>query len=419
MRPLRFCLLTTFYPPWGFGGDAIHVARLARALAERGHLVTVVHAREAYRALKGPRHWASDGVPGVEVIPIDSGLGQLSPLATYLSGRPLMTRQRIESALASGFDVIHFHNPSLLGGPALLAMCRGIKLYTAHEQWLLCPTHALWKYKRRICEQPQCWRCTLTYRRPPQPWRSTALLERSLSHLDALIVPSRSSERLHERFARLVRIERLPHFVPDVGEAPPPTGGTAHERPYFLFVGRLEPIKGVETLLSVFRRRPEDLLIAGVGSLESSLRRKAAELPNVFFLGWVDGDRLDLLYRGALATIVPTRGHESFGLVTVEAFARGTPAIVHGVGALHELIEDSGAGIAYRSREELDTALTLIASSPGLRDELGRRGRAAYLERWTTEAHLSRYFGLIAEIARGHGNDELAAAAQGPASVPG
>ena len=55
MKPLRFCHLTTFYPPCNFGGDGIGVQRLCRALARRGHHVTVVHDVDAYNALhRGP-----------------------------------------------------------------------------------------------------------------------------------------------------------------------------------------------------------------------------------------------------------------------------------------------------------------------------------------------------------------------------
>ena len=54
-KPLRFCFLTTFYPPFHFGGDAIGIRRLARALVRRGHHVTVVHDVDTWRALaKGP-----------------------------------------------------------------------------------------------------------------------------------------------------------------------------------------------------------------------------------------------------------------------------------------------------------------------------------------------------------------------------
>jgi len=392
---MRFCMLTTFYPPWSFGGDAIQVRRLAHALGDAGHDVTVVHSPEAHRVLGGRPGPPPAPHPRVEVVPIDARAGPLSPLATYMTGRPALTRRRIERVLSHGFDVLHFHNPSLLGGPALLAMGEGIKLYTLHEQWLVCPTHVLFKYRSRVCEKPDCWRCTLSYRRPPQPWRSTGLVERSLDHVDALLAPSRTTAALHDRYAARVRIERLPHFIADPGDGPAP----APERPYFLYVGRLERIKGVGTLLDAFRRRrSEDLVIAGDGPLLPELRAAAADLPHVRFAGWLDGPELDELYRRALAVVVPTVGHESFPLVLLECFARGRPALVHRFGALAELADESGAALAYSSEDELHDGLARLAGDPAMRAELGARGRRAYLDRWTPEAHLERYLGLIEEL---------------------
>jgi len=401
-------MLTTFYPPWSFGGDGIQVRRLARALADRGHEVTVVHSREGFAALSRRGAEAQLADDGCTVVPIDAGLGRLSPLATYLSGRPLATRRQLGAVLDGGFDVLHFHNPSLLGGPALLEMGTGLKLYTAHEQWLLCPSHVLWRHGR-VCERPPCGRCELSNRRPPQLWRWTNLLQRSLRHVDALIAPSRTSAILHTRLSPPPPIEHLPHFAPV-----PPAGvePERRERPYFLFVGRLESIKGVEILLAAFRaRREQELLIAGAGSQETALRRAAADLPHVRFLGWVGAERLERLYRGALAVLVPTVGHESFGLVAVEGFARGTPAVLHRFGALAELAEDSGAALSYRSPSELDAALERLAADPVLRGELGDRGRDAYHDRWTPDVHLSGYLGLIERLAHERGGRELEAAA--------
>ena len=51
MAKLRFCFVTTFYPPYNFGGDGIGVQRLARALARRGHDVTVVSDTDAFATL--------------------------------------------------------------------------------------------------------------------------------------------------------------------------------------------------------------------------------------------------------------------------------------------------------------------------------------------------------------------------------
>ena len=419
-RPLRFCMATTFYPPWSFGGDAIMVRRLAGALADRGHEVTVVHSAEGYAAMTGgPPDAAAEADPRIRVVAIDAGTGRLSPLATYLTGRPLLAGRALAAALDEPFDVVHFHNPSLLGGPQALALGSGIKLYTAHEQWLVCPTHVLWKYQQRVCEKPDCVRCTLSYRRPPQLWRSTSLVERSVAHLDALICPSETSRRLHGRFARMTRIERIAHFLPDPGETAPAAGEGARSapadsaRPYFLYAGRLESIKGVDTLVRAFaRRRSEDLLIAGQGTLEERLREQAAGLPHVRFLGWQSPADLDALYRGALAVLVPTAGHESFGLVPVEAFARATPVVARDFGALSELLVDSGGGLPFDTDAQLDAALDRIAVDPGLRARLGRRGRAAFEARYTEQPHLTAYLELIGELAEGRGELELGALAR-------
>ena len=407
MPALRVCMLTTFYPPWSFGGDAIQVRRLARALASRGHHVTVVHSLEAYRALAGDRSVEPpvDQHDGVRVVHVDARAGALSPLATQVTGRPLLARRAIARALEPGFDVLHFHNPSLLGGPGMLRMGSAVKLYTLHEQWLVCPTHVLWKDKREVCVNPHCVRCQLVYRRPPQAWRHTGLVDRSVAALDALIAPSRTSARLHARFSDRVHIEQLPHFVEDPG----PTVPHAHGRPYFLYAGRLESIKGVDRAISAFRRRrSEDLLVVGDGTLRASLEHQAEGLDNVHLLGWRSPGELASLYRGALAVIVPTLGHEAFGLVAVEAFAHGTPAVVPRFGALGELIEDSGAGLSYRDEHELDAGLATVAGDPDMRDELGRRGRAAFLARWTADRHIERYLALVAAMAERRGDGRLA-----------
>ena len=177
-RPIRFCMLTTFYPPWNFGGDGIHV-RAARPRA-RGP-----RSRGDGRAARRRRTGCCPGTarrpqqrPGVERRR-RSTMARLARWGTTSRGRPLGARRQLERVLGRGFDVLHFHNPSLLGAPALLGMGEGMKLYTAHEQWLLCPSHVLWKRTGRVCENPPCRSCEITHLRPPQPWRRSSLLERS------------------------------------------------------------------------------------------------------------------------------------------------------------------------------------------------------------------------------------------------
>ena len=79
-------------------------------------------------------------------------------------------------------------------------------------------------------------------------------------------------------------------------------------------------------------------------------------------------------------------------------------------------MEESGGGIGYRTAEQLQQALDSIAGDAELRQRLAQRGRAAYLERWTANEHLRRYFLLIAELADARGEDELAAASRAAAA---
>jgi glycosyltransferase involved in cell wall biosynthesis len=285
----------------------------------------------------------------------------------------------------------------------------GVRLYTAHEQWLVCPMHVLWKYNRRVCERPTCWRCGVAFKRPPQPWRSTGLLERSLGKLDALIVPSATTGRLHESLAGTVRIEHIPHFVADPPARAEPTRAATVDRPgaadpYFLYAGRLESIKGVVGLVEAFGAHPrrERLLIAGSGTQAERVREAADGVPGVSLLGWVEGTELEDLYRGALALVVPTLGHESLPLVVLEALARGTPVVARRFGVLEELAGETDAVLSYGSTEELHRALDRLAADPALRAELGERGTQAFADRWTPERHLARYLGLIAELAEAH-----------------
>ena len=417
-RPLRFCMATTFYPPWNFGGDGIQVQRLARALTARGHEVTVVHSVEGYRALGGAEQPPADRDGDVRLVAVDAG--RLSPVATYLTGRPLLAGPQLAAALAGPFDVLHFHNPSLLGGPGALSFGRGLKLYTAHEQWLLCPMHVLWQDGERVCETPHCVRCSLHHRRPPQPWRSGSLLRRSLRHLDAVIAPSETSAKMHAALAGGVHVEHLPHFVEDPGFRP---ASPRQGRPYVLFAGRLEPIKGAATLLEAFRRYDGvDLVIAGTGSQEPRLRELARDLGHVRFAGHVAPEELDELYRGAVAVVVPSVGHEAFGLVAVEALARGTRAIVRKFGALAEFAR-LGEGVdTYRTTDELVSILArLAAETPGSATRARAAARRAYLDHYTPEPHLARYLTLISQLAEARGDAALcgaAAAHAGAAALP-
>jgi glycosyltransferase involved in cell wall biosynthesis len=74
---------------------------------------------------------------------------------------------------------------------------------------------------------------------------------------------------------------------------------------------------------------------------------------------------------------------------------------VHDLGGLPEAVSESGGGFLYRTNAELVEAMDKLHRSPELRDELGRRGHERYLERWTDDAHVSAYLGIVDELLVG------------------
>ncbi|MDH5197516.1 MAG: glycosyltransferase family 4 protein [Gemmatimonadota bacterium] len=403
MTGLRFCMLTTFYPPYNFGGDGIGIQRLSRALVRRGHQVTVVHDIDAFNLLhRGPEPETPDTDDGVVVRGLRSGAGALSPLLTQQFGRPVLNGARIRGLIRDGrFDVVQFNNVSLIGGPGVLRMGRGaVTLYEAHEHWLVCPTHVLWRHGREACPERQCLRCTLHHRRPPQLWRYTGALHRQLQHVDAFIAKSEFSRSKHREFGFPRDMEVIPYFLPDIGgneRAPAPA---PHPRPYFLFVGRLERIKGLDDVIPLFRAyEGADLLIAGTGEHEAALRRQAQGLPRVHFLGRVAQDRLADYYRHAVALIVPSRCFETFGIILIEAFRHGTPVLARRIGPFPEIVTRADGGMLFDTAKDLLGCMRLLQEEPAVRHRHATSGRRAFPELWSESAVVPEYLSLVARLA--------------------
>jgi glycosyltransferase involved in cell wall biosynthesis len=422
-RPLRFCHLTTFYPPYNFGGDGIGIQRLCRALVRRGHHVTVVHDKDAYDLLHpGPSPEPEVDPDGVEVVTLESGLGAASCLLTQQTGRPVVHGRRLRRILDEGrFDVLNYHNVSLAGGPGLWALGDAVKLHMAHEHWLVCESHTLWRHGRERCDRRECLRCVVNYRRPPQLWRRTGAIARQGRNVDLWIAMSEFSRDKHAEMGFPFPMEVMPYFLPEPAggadpDAPPRPDPTERHRarPYFLFVGRLERLKGLQDVIPVFRERPEvDLVVTGTGEYEGELRALAAGMDNVHFVGRVPQDELARTYRHAEALIVPSLCFETFGIILIEAFSSGLPVIARRVGPFPEIVESSGGGELFRDAGELLAAMDRIRSDPAHRDRLAAAGWRAFSERWTERAVMPRYLELVRQAANRSGHAEVARALAG------
>jgi len=161
----------------------------------------------------------------------------------------------------------------------------------------------------------------------------------------------------------------------------------------------LEPLKGIRTLIEVFRTlAQEELVIVGSGSQESELRQQAAGLSNVTFLGNLSPEKLPRIYSQAKALLFPSRWFEVFPLVLLEALASGTPIVVNDLGEAPRLARRSQAGLVFSSEEELRKIVLTLSDSPLLVKELGDRGRRFARSHYTPQSHLERYFALLERL---------------------
>ena len=405
-RPLNFCMITTFYPPYNFGGDGMGIYRLANAVAKLGHKVDIIHCKDAFLVLD-PKEPISNfpNHPNVTVHGLKSKLGFVSPLLTQQTGYPFLKGKKIESILnRKTYDVIHYHNISLVGGPKLLKKRKEITLYTTHEHWLVCPMHVLWKYNRELCKKRSCLLCSIVWKRPPQLWRYTRMLENALKNVDCFISPSRFTIKKHHELGLKLPFVHMPYFLPLSEEHSyenEKESGQSFDKPYFLFVGRLEKIKGVQNLIPVFKNYSgADLLIAGDGEYGETLKSLANGNNNVRFLGRTSHRELRKLYKNALAVIVSSICYEVFGIIIIESFSMKTPVIVNDVSAPTDVVEESGGGLIYSNDEELIEAMNILSTQPDKRKELGGNGYKAYRKFWTEENCLKIYFKLIYRMAR-------------------
>jgi glycosyltransferase involved in cell wall biosynthesis len=395
---MKFCMVTSFYPPFHFGGDGTYVRALSEALVKRGHHVTVIHCEDAYRLKANGRVGVSGKSSGVHVHRIKKKSGFLSPLITQQFGVPGLKSAELKNIFSEEYDVVNFHNISLIGGPGIIPLSKApVNIYTLHEHWLLCPTHIFWKNGKAPCDSRQCIRCCIRSRTPPQFWRFGPLISRSIAKIDSFIAPSEyTAGKHHELLNEPTDIKVIPLFS---NLAPEQYSYTGSEKPGFLFVGRVTASKGIIELVASFSRWPNyTLTVIGDGDLLEDLQYKCRDSHNIVFLGELPQHELIKYYRSAIALILPSLAPETFGLTVVEAFACGTPAIVRSAGGNRETIDNSGAGFVYQDEKQLATYLEDLSNNRELRIQLGRRARGAYEKHYTEDIHVSRYLSLVKRI---------------------
>ena len=157
------------------------------------------------------------------------------------------------------------------------------------------------------------------------------------------------------------------------------------DRRHVLYVGRLEPRKGVDRLvraMATVQQRASDvqLVIVGDGPGRPALESQARELNvDALFAGRVSDADLPGYYQAADVVCSPALGDESFGIVLLEAMAAGRPIVATNIAGYAELLESAGCArlAEVDSPDSLAREISAVLEDPELARRLGERGAAA------------------------------------------
>ncbi len=327
-----------------------------------------------------------------------NGYGRLRTAAVTLWNR--RTSSEVSwIAARERIDVAHFHNTFPLMSPSVFHAVRALGIpiiLTLHNYRLICPSAVLMR-DGRVCEE--CVGSAL-------PWSAiahscyrgsraasagvSAML--SLHHLlgtwkqriDLYIaLTGFARHRFTEGGVPEHKIAVKPNFIY------PDPGFCGERSPYALFVGRLSPEKGIQTMLEAWRSVGErvPLRIVGDGPLANEVRCGAATIPGVKWLGPLAHEEVLREMKSAGMLIFPSIWYEGLPLTILEALATGLPAVASNLGSIPELVGDGKTGLLFApgSAGQLAEKVLWAASHPVEMREMYGEARQEFEQKYTRE----------------------------------
>jgi glycosyltransferase involved in cell wall biosynthesis len=179
-----------------------------------------------------------------------------------------------------------------------------------------------------------------------------------------------------------------PHFI-----HPDPGARSAAERgKYALFIGRLDQVKGIPTLLAAWKGLSDiPLFIRGNGSLENDVQRSIRDEQlrgSIQRLERMARPELMDKIKGARFLLWPSEGYyETFGFVAVESFSCGVPVIASRIGVLAEIVRENVTGLLFTPGDPADLAAKVrwAWDHPAEMDAMGKNARREYEARYTAK----------------------------------
>lgn len=293
--------------------------------------------------------------------------------------------------------VVHFHNTFPLVSPAAYAAAyaEGVAVVqTLHNYRLLCP-NALFFRGGQVCED--CLRKSIPW---PGVLHACYRGSRAASGtVAAMLILHRALGTWVKRVDRYIALTEFSKSKFVAGGLPadkiavkpnflePDPGMKPDKGDFFLFVGRLDGNKGVETLLGAWKegRLAAPLHVVGDGALATRVVRAAAEHPQIRYLGRLDRSAVLQEMHAAYALVIPSLLYENFPVAIVEAFACGLPVIASRLGAMAEIVEDRRTGLLFTAGDPQDLAAKIrwAWAHPAAMARMGKQARDEYERKYT------------------------------------
>jgi D-inositol-3-phosphate glycosyltransferase len=332
--------------------------------------------------------------------------------------------------------ILYQHVPEFVGGVREFARVQGLRYDVLHAHYWLSGVaarslraaweapfvqmfHTLGEMKNRVTKDPAERESDLRIR-----------LETELLHEADRVVAATPAERAQLEWLYRADISRITIIPPgvDTGLFHPRPAAEAKQRigvdpelKMLLFAGRIEPLKGIGTLLeavALLRRHGLDVcsrlalsIIGGDPSVNPSirnaemdrlqaLRQELGIVDVVTFVGKQDQDALADYYAAAEAVVMPSH-YESFGMVALEAMACGVPVIASEVGGLAFLVRDGETGLHVPDQDpaELADQICNLLTDPDLRARLSAQA-AKYAQGYAWPVIAKKIVAVYEEVLR-------------------
>jgi glycosyltransferase involved in cell wall biosynthesis len=343
--------------------------------------------------------------------------GLVSRIATAAgSVYSLPSKHRVQKAIAAAKpEIVHVHNffPTL--SPSVFYACEdaGVPVvHTLHNYRIVCCAPYLFR-EGHVCEECITERSPLpgivhACYRSSHIGSAVASLGMAFHHeIGTWSKKIAAFIALNEFAANKIggyRVPRekiivKPNFSVDLGVG---TGDGG----YALFVGRMSPEKGIQTLIDADAAGSltMDVVLLGDGPMrEAVVRAQARPGSRLISKGFMNHDQIIEYMSRASVLIMPSIWYESGPLVVIEALSLGLPVIAAALGNVAQLISTTGAGLLYEpgSPAGLSAALAEYALNPQLSAEMRHRARSAYEASHTPEKNYERLMEIYEGVIRG------------------